>query len=113
MKRKKDLLFYNNNNNFFPSVKRHSLEDPAAPRISQSKKYENIIVKPATFAKPIKNISDSQGLELAYRQPNGIYNYGNTIYIAGTKSLNDAWDDLKIPFHATRYSQRYKDAENM
>ena len=40
-----------------------------------------------------------------------IYNYGNTIYVAGTKSLNDAFDDLKNPFHASKFTQRYRDAE--
>ena len=33
------------------------------------------------------------------------------MYIAGTSSLRDVWDDFKIPFHLTRYSQRYQDAE--
>ena len=63
------------------------------------------------MAKPIKPISDAQGLDIAYRQANGLYNYGDTLYIAGTKSLGDVYDDLKIPFHATKYSQRYRDAE--
>ena len=33
-------------------------------------------------------------------------NYKNVFY-------QDAWDDLKIPFGLTRYSQRYKEADQM
>ena len=80
--RKKDLLFYTNNNinnggGFSPPLKRSKL------------KYATFRITP-TYAKPIKNISDSDGLKIAYSRPNGIYNYGNTLYIAGTKSLNDS-----------------------
>lgn len=100
MNRKKELIFYNNNNQFTPSLKRSAL------------KYDKIQIRHKTnVASPVKNISDSEGLKIAYRQPNGIYNYGNSIYVAGTKSLNDAFDDLKIPFHATKFTQRYRDAE--
>jgi hypothetical protein len=35
----------------------------------------------------------------------------NKMFIAGTSNLQDVWDDLKIPFNLTRYSQRYKDAD--
>ena len=34
------------------------------------------------------------------------------MYVAGTKSAGDVWDDLKIPFGLTAWSQRYKDAES-
>lgn len=101
MNRKKELLFYTNNNDrFTPSLKR------------SASKYEKIQIRQKpNIAKQSKTITDRQGLEIAYRQPNGIYNFGNTIYVAGTKSLNDAFDDLKIPFHATKFTQRYSDAE--
>ena len=33
-------------------------------------------------------------------------NYKNGYY-------QDAWDDLKIPFGLTKYSQRYKEADQM
>ena len=36
---------------------------------------------------------------------------GDTLYVAGTKSLRDVWEDLKIPFGATSWSQRYTDAD--
>ena len=41
----------------------------------------------------------SDGLSMAYRQPNGLYRDGNVLYIAGTKSFGDALDDLRIPFN--------------
>ncbi len=96
MTRKKDLDFYTNN--------------ITTPLNRTVKKYEKIKIAP-NVAKPIKPISDADGLDIAYRQGNGLYHYGNTLYIAGTKSLGDALDDLKIPFHATKYIKRYKDAE--
>ena len=61
----------------------------------------------------IPTISDAQGLEKAYEQPNKIYIHNNKMYIAGTSSWQDVWDDLKIPFHLTKYSQRYEDAEKL
>ena len=96
MTRKKDLDFYTNN-----------VTEPLKRTV---KKYEKIKIAP-NIAKPIKPIRDAEGLDIAYRQKNGLYNYGNTLYIAGTKSLGDAFDVLKIPFHATRYIKRYRDAE--
>jgi hypothetical protein len=33
------------------------------------------------------------------------------MYVAGTSSVQDAWDTLKIPFGKTEESQRYKDAD--
>ena len=98
MKRK--LFFYN-----------HSLSSGEKPPLKRAiLKYKNIEPVQKT-AQPIKRISDKEGLDIAYKQKNGLYNYGDTLYIAGTKTLNDIIDDLKIPFHATKYSQRYLDAE--
>ena len=37
----------------------------------------------------------------AYSSENGLYHHHNKLFIAGTKSLQDAWDDLKIPFGKT------------
>ena len=54
--------------------------------------------------------TDAQGLRLAYESPDGLYQNGSILYIAGTKSAQDVWDDLKLPFHKTRLTQRYKDA---
>ena len=37
--------------------------------------------------------------------------HGDTLFVAGTSSWADAWDDLKIPFHQTWRAQRYIDAD--
>ena len=47
------------------------------------------------------DISDEDGLTKAYSSENGLYHHHNKLFIAGTKSLQDAWDDLKIPFGKT------------
>ena len=56
--------------------------------------------------------TDTYGLKRAYEDPNGIYRDGETLYIAGTKSFQDAVDDLKLPFYQTRNTKRYKDVDN-
>jgi hypothetical protein len=81
------------------------------------------------------NLSDQEGLDKAYAAPNSIYFDGNKMYIAGTKwtrdpdrtptvvdeittgltglehlSLQDAWDDLKIPLFKTQDADRYQTA---
>ena len=61
----------------------------------------------------IPELSDEEGLSKAYDQPNKIYINNHKMYIAGTSNWQDVWDDLKIPFHLTRYSQRYEDAEKL
>jgi hypothetical protein len=57
------------------------------------------------------SLTDADGLQKAYSQDNGVWTEGNTMYVAGTKSAQDVWDDVKIPFGLTSWSQRYKDAE--
>ena len=37
----------------------------------------------------------------------------DTMTLAGTSNLQDAWDDLKIPFHLTRYTKQYQDTDNL
>ena len=98
MKRKKDFLNFSMGG-ATPAWKR------TIPR------YEHISIAPPKVAQPIKPLTDSEGLGIAYKRKNGVYIYGDTAYIAGTKSLHDAWDDLKIPVRATKYSRRYQDAE--
>ena len=56
-------------------------------------------------------MEDRQGLREAYELDNGVYAAGDTLCIAGTKNMRDVWDDLKIPFGATRHMQRYEDAD--
>ena len=50
------------------------------------------------------------GLVAAYATESGLFRSGNVLYIAGTKSLGDVFDDLKIPFHDVEDTQRYRDA---
>ena len=38
-------------------------------------------------------LTDTQGLKLAYENPEGIYQNGSILYIAGTKSGRDVYDD--------------------
>ena len=54
---------------------------------------------------------DTQGLKLAYENPDGIYRNGSILYIAGTKDPIDIWDDVKLPFYQTRNTKRYKDVD--
>ena len=56
-------------------------------------------------------LTDTQGLRLAYENPEGIYQNGSILYIAGTKSGRDVYDDLKLPFYQTRNTKRYKDVD--
>ena len=70
--------------------------------------------------KQVEHITDAEGLDRAREQEKRIYVHGNTLYVSGTAwrnkktgmpSLQDPWDDLKIPIYKTRYAQRYKDAD--
>ncbi len=53
------------------------------------------------------------GLDSATKSANKISIQGDTMFVAGTSNLQDVWDDLKIPFGLTKYSQRYQDADNL
>ena len=53
-------------------------------------------------------LTDTQGLKLAYENPGGIYQNGSILYIAGTKSGRDVYDDLKLPLYQTQQTKRYK-----
>jgi pimeloyl-ACP methyl ester carboxylesterase len=59
---------------------------------------------------PRKRLTDAEGLSKAYGISEGTYTEGDTLYVAGTKSLRDAWDDLKIPFGLTSKGERYQNA---
>ena len=63
--------------------------------------------------KPKNEISDSEGLSRAYKQPDKLYINNNKLYIAGTSNLRDVIDDTLIPFKLTRFSQRHKDANKI
>ena len=56
---------------------------------------------------------NAKGLNTAYGTNKKLYIKDKTMFIAGTSNLQDAWDDLKIPLHLTRFSQRYQDADNL
>ncbi len=55
-------------------------------------------------------IPDEWGLQQAYNDEQSVVNHGDTLYIAGTHSLRDVADDLLIPLHLVRNSQRYQQA---
>ena len=62
------------------------------------------------------NLTDAQGLRLAYESPDGLYQNGTRLYIAGTggggRWLGDLYDDVsKVPFNRTSQAQRFKDAK--
>ena len=101
MNRKKDLYFCNNNNNSNPLLKR------------TVKKYDNINIA-SNIAKPIKRISDAEGLATAYKTPSGHYIYGDTLYLSGTRNRRDVFDDItKVPTFMVNHSQKYIDTENL
>jgi hypothetical protein len=58
-------------------------------------------------------MEDREGLKAAYALDSGVYAAEDTLYVAGTESLRDAWDDLKIPFGKASRSQRYSNASRM
>ena len=43
-------------------------------------------------------VSNEKGLEKAYNSNKYIYQNGPTLFIGGTQTAQDVWDDLKIPF---------------
>ena len=53
------------------------------------------------------------GLGNAYKSRNKLFVEDDTLFVGGTSNLQDVWDDLKIPFGLTKYSQRYHDADNL
>ena len=55
-------------------------------------------------------IPDEWALKEAYADPQSVVHHGDTLYIAGTHSLRDVADDLLIPLHLVRNSQRYGQA---
>ena len=60
-----------------------------------------------------QQLTDKEGLDKAYAQTDKLDVHGDTMYVAGTSYLRDAWDDLKVPFSQTAKAQRYIDADAM
>ena len=50
------------------------------------------------------------GLDGAYHNEKKLFIKEDIMYIAGTSSLQDVWDDLNIPSGSTTRSQIYRDA---
>ena len=73
-------------------------------------KVTNHMINPKHLAPPQKQMTDKVGLHKAYASDGKLYAHDGTLYIAGTSSLRDVWDDLKIPFHLTSKSDRYQNA---
>ena len=74
-----------------------------------------VVVAPIVDRPPDHDVSWAEqhhhdGLVKAYATESGLYRSGNVLYIAGTKSLGDVFDDLKIPFNDVEETQRYRDA---
>ena len=59
---------------------------------------------------PLKPINDAEGLSKA-NADGDTYVYGKTLYIAGSHTARDWYDDLKIPCHQTSKAYRYQKAE--
>ncbi len=74
-------------------------------------KRTNHLTPPIPYS--IEPITDKAGLEKAYGRESKLYTHGDTLYIAGTSSLQDVWDDLKIPFSMTDQSMRYRKATSL
>ena len=89
----------------------------------QKMKNEGVIYEALNTRSKIKNdvreelagtetlLTDTQGLKLAYENPEGIYQNGSILNIAGTKNGRDVYDDLKLPVHQTQQTKRYKDVD--
>ena len=58
----------------------------------------------------IEPTTDKAGLEKARDRDSKLYTHGDTLYLAGTSSFQDGWDDIKIPFNNTNQSIKYRDA---
>ena len=51
----------------------------------------------------INQLTDTEGLDKAYARAGTLFVNGNSMYVAGTSYLQDAWDDLEIPFAKTAW----------
>ena len=78
----------------------------------QKNKYASQNKMKSIFDK-VPALSNQEGLDKAYSSPKYIYQNGNTLYIGGTQTAQDVWDDVKIPFDKVDQSQRYKDADQV
>ena len=60
------------------------------------------------------SMSNQEGLDRAYKEKNYVFKNGSTLYIAGTQTKRDIYDDItKVPFNKVDKSQRYSDANKI
>ena len=66
------------------------------------------------YIRQIADITDEEGLTLAYKQKDGLHQHYNELFIAGTKDFPQYHiDDLKLPFDdALKKTKRGRDAES-
>ena len=84
---------------------RASAPRASAPRASAPRASAPVVLDDSNY-----QIPDEWGLKEAYNDPESVVHHSDTLYIAGTHSLRDAVDDLLIPLHLVRNSQRYQQA---
>ena len=71
------------------------------------------LVKGVGFSSNFHNIN-KLGLGKAYASDNSTHIDGDTLFIAGTKTARDVFSDwIKIPLGLTKYTKRYKEAEDV
>ena len=79
-------------------------------------KYNNKIiplVKNVGFSSNFHN-TNKLGLGKAYASDSSTHIDGDTLFIAGTKTYQDVFSDwIKIPLGLTKYTKRYKEAEDV
>jgi hypothetical protein len=80
--------------------------------INENTKAKHIIKDKIIDKTP--SISNQEGLDRAYKEKNYVFKNGNTLYIAGTQTKRDIYDDItKVPFGRVDKSQRYLDASQI
>ena len=91
------------------------LEEKYGKSILKPYNDDNGIVdnKQQKYIKQIIDISDEEGLRLAYETKDGLYQHYNKLLIAGTKDFpTDHIDDLKLPFDdSLNKTKRGRDAD--
>ena len=71
------------------------------------------LVKNVGFSSNFHN-TNKLGLSKAYASDSSTHIDGDTLFIAGTKTARDVFSDwIKIPLGLTKYTKRYKEAEDV
>jgi hypothetical protein len=69
------------------------------PKSSNDNKTGKPIIKDKITDKT-PSISNQEGLDKAYKENNYVFKNGSTLYIAGTATKRDVYDDItKVPFN--------------